>query len=264
MNLPAGWTAETVDADGVALQAYRVGDGPPVVLAHGFYENARARAPLADALADDHEVVLYDARAHGQSAAPESGYAIEDRVADVVAVVEAFDLENPVLYGHSMGGSTAAWTAATHPNLPRGVVLEDPAGMRPPPDVGPEERAEIAHDRVVEFAEQSVESIAAGIDAYGGETARRIAAANAELRPEIAEIAREGYPHLADAFPRIECPALVLRADCDVEERVRDLALAETLQNGRLVHVPDATHDVVRSQRDAALREIRAFLWRLD
>lgn len=63
-------------------------------------------------------------------------------------------------------------------------------------------------------------------------------------------------------FDDVACPALVLRRDLPTDERVRDHEIADALSNGRLVHVPDAGHAVVRDERDAALAEIETFLER--
>jgi pimeloyl-ACP methyl ester carboxylesterase len=221
MDLPEGWTTDTVRANGVDLRYYRTGSGPPVVLAHGFYENGRVWTPLAEALAGEYTVVAYDARGHGRSDAPETGYAMDDRTADLV--------------GHSMGGATVAWTAAAHPDLPRAVVMVEPAGMLGDPSMGPEERVEVVRERVDDWADRPVEDIAGEYDDWDPDDARRTAAANAECSPLIAEIAREGYPTAVEAFPDVTCPALVVNADPDPEERARERGAADELPDGRLV-----------------------------
>lgn len=264
MELLGDWSTATVHANGVDLQTYRTGDGPPLLMAHGYYDNGRCWSKLVPDLAADHEVVSYDARAHGLSGAPQSGYALEDRVADLVGLVEALDLADPILFGHSMGGSTVAATAALHPDLPRAVVLEDPAGMLGEPDVGPDERAESVRERVATWDERGIDDLAAEFAAdHDPELARRLAEARTELRPEIAEIARAGYPYVPDLFGDIGCPALVLRSDRDPAERANDFEEAETLRDGRLVHVPGAGHCVFRDRYDAAYAELRAFLRRV-
>ncbi len=225
MDRPDAWETGTVRGDGVELQYYRAGSGPPLVLAHGFYVNGRCWAPLLGDLAADFEVVAYDARGHGLSEAPESGYGIDERVADLVGVVRGLDLTDPVLLGHSMGAVTVAWAAATHPDLPRAVVLEDPVGMRDAAEPG-------------------------------------MAVANTECRPEIAEIAREGTPPLPEALAEISCPALVLKSDAEPETRAAELAVADAIERGRLVHVPDAGHYVVYDRHDAATAELRTFFRR--
>lgn len=262
MNLPEGWTTSTVRANGIDLRYYRTGSGSPLVMAHGFYDDGRCWESLAADLADDYDVVTYDARGHGRSDAPESGYAVEDRVADLVGLVDALDLADPILLGHSMGGSTAAWTAATHPDIPRAIVLEDPAGMYGDPDLSPDERARLVREKVSDWADRSVESLATEYADREPGLARRLAVASAECSPEIAEIAREGYPLLEEAFVDIECPTLVLKADADTATRVTDLAAADRLAEGRLVHVHGAGHCVFRDRYDAAYAELRAFLRR--
>jgi len=263
MELPDDWSTDTVHANGVDLQYYRTGDGPPLVMAHGFYENGRCWDPLASDLTDEYTVVTYDARGHGNSAAPETGYGIDDRVSDLVGLLDALALDDPILLGHSMGGSTVAWTAAKRSRLPKAIVLEDPAGMYGEPDIGPEERVEIVHDRLEEWSNASIDDLAAEHDDLDPELARRIARARTECSPQIAEIAREGYPDLPDAFGEIDCSTLVLKSDADPEKRVEDLEAAEALVDGRLVHVPGAGHTVFRDRYDAAVTELRTFLRRL-
>lgn len=264
MNLPDDWTTDTVRANGIRLRYYRTGDGPPLVMAHGFYGNGRCWGSLADDLAEEYDVIPYDARGHGQSDGPETGYAIEDRVADLAGLVEALNLDDPILLGHSMGAATVAWAAAEHPDLPRALVLEDPEGMLDAPDIGQDERARMVREQLDEVEGRSVEELVeTEYEGFDAEVARRHAIADRELSPNIAEIAREGYPKpLQEVFSDIECPTLVLRSDADTERRVRDLAAAESLANGRLVHVPDAGHRIFHDEYDAAHAELRAFLRR--
>lgn len=265
MNIPDGWVADTVQANGIDLQYYRTGDGPPLVMAHAFYANGRCWIPLAENLADDYDVITYDARGHGRSDAPEMGYDIENRIADLVGVVDELDLDDPILLGHSMGAATVAWTAAKHPNFPRALILEDPVGLYGTPEMGPDERAQAVRESIRDRENQSVEEvIAENFDDIDPDWARRFAVASAECSPNIAEIGREGYPSLlGDVFPEITCPTLILKADADTDHRVKDLQVADELPNGRLVHVHGASHYVFCDEYDAAYAELRAFLRRV-
>ena len=269
MDLPVEWTTGTVRANGIGLRYYRTGDSPPLLMAHGFYGNGRCWLPLAADLAAEYDVVTYDARGHGRSAAPETGYDIGNRVADLVSLVQALNLADPILLGHSMGAATVAWTAAEHPDLPRGLVLEAPVGVHADPHSSPEVDMEkaAAHVRaqLQERADQSVEeAIASEYEEFDSDWARRLAVASGECIPQVAEYALEGYPEpLREVFNGIECPTLVLRSDVNTERRVRDLVAADSLANGRLVHVPDAGHYVFHDEHDAAYAELRAFLRRL-
>jgi pimeloyl-ACP methyl ester carboxylesterase len=290
--VPDGWTHDVVDANGISVSYYRAGPAAEdatatVVVAHGFGEDARCQRRLVDALAaDDVDVVAYDARGHGHTDAPDSGYAPADRVADLLGVLDALALDAPVLYGHSMGGATVAQAAAEHPDRIGGVVMADPAGLPRPPELKLDEIADGVVEDVRADLEKSFEEL---LDAYEAEDDHP-ASTHDEIPPElyatfarsdqrasehVAEITRESYPALADVLPEVTVPALVLRRDhattpepvrdgSPTDERVRDLDVADSLPDGRLVHVPGAGHHVVLTAETAALAEVRAFLARLD
>lgn len=71
----------------------------------------------------------YDARWHGRSDAPEDECGASARAADLLGVLDALDLEDPILFGHSMGADTVTEATACRPDRPRAVVLEDPVWM---------------------------------------------------------------------------------------------------------------------------------------
>ncbi|EMA41545.1 alpha/beta fold hydrolase [Halococcus hamelinensis] len=264
MNLPERWTTETVSANGVGLQCYRTGSGPPILMAHGLYDNGRRWLPLGSDLADDFEVIAYDARGHGRSDAPETGYDIDTRVSDLVALVEELGLENPTLLGHSMGAATVAWAATTHPDLPRGLVLEDPARFRDLPDVNTDETRERAREHLRERQARPVEKrVAEYDDAHDTDHVRRLAESIDECHPNAVKVA-EDHPPVAEAFESITCPTLVFRRDLGIEERRADLDVATRLRDGRLVHVPDAGHYVFLDEYEAASAELRTFLRRVS
>lgn len=87
--------------------------------------NGACWAPLARMLKKDYDVIMPDARGHGNSSAPSQGYSYETLATDVLAFIEALKIDSPVLLGHSMGGMTAAVAAGRHSKL-RGLILVDP------------------------------------------------------------------------------------------------------------------------------------------
>ncbi|ELZ18504.1 alpha/beta hydrolase [Haloterrigena salina JCM 13891] len=265
MNLPDGWTTGTVSSNGVELRYYRTGTGPPIVLAHGFNDTGRRWVPLAEDLAADYEVIAYDARGHGRSDAPETGYRLADRIADLHGLVTALDLEDPVLVGHSMGGGTVAWTAARRPTLAKGVVVVEPDCFHRLPEADPDELFEQSRTVLERASDRTVEEIVeAEYSELNPTHARRLATGHLESDPAIAELARQGYPSpLVDVLPDVSCRSLVLRSDADIDQRVADLNAADSLRSGRLVHVSNAGHYVFRDAYDAAYTELRTFLRRV-
>lgn len=101
------------------------GGEPPALLLHGIGNYGRVWDFVAEAVDGRLRLVAPDARAHGDSAAPETGYAPEDFVADAIAVMDDRDLDRPVVVGHSMGGAHAMVLAALHPERVRALVLVD-------------------------------------------------------------------------------------------------------------------------------------------
>lgn len=106
------------------------GEGPPVVLCHGITATRRYIVHGSRALERaGHAVVVYDARAHGESdPAPDGqGYGYPELVGDLESVVAATVGEEPfVLGGHSMGAHTAVAYALRHPERLSGLVVVGP------------------------------------------------------------------------------------------------------------------------------------------
>jgi N-formylmaleamate deformylase len=88
-------------------------------------------APLARALEGEFDVVMPDARGHGRSTAPRSGYSYDELAADVVGLIDSLQLSRPILTGHSMGGMTAAVAAIRCGANLRSLVLVDPTFISP-------------------------------------------------------------------------------------------------------------------------------------
>lgn len=110
---------------GVEL-AFRVrGAGPAVVLLHGTSANHAVWEPVGELLADRATVIALDQRGHGRSDKPDHGYAGDDFVTDVVAVLDALGIERALVAGHSLGGRNAWLAAARQPERVSGAVVVD-------------------------------------------------------------------------------------------------------------------------------------------
>jgi pimeloyl-ACP methyl ester carboxylesterase len=102
---PSLGEAKIFDYNGVRINYYETGQGPPVILLHGFGASAYSWRFLAPALARDHRVLTIDLKGFGLSAKPEDGkYTVRDQAAMVAAFIRARDLHDLVVIGHSMGG----------------------------------------------------------------------------------------------------------------------------------------------------------------
>jgi len=104
-------------------------DKPDLILLHGMCDHALSLVHVARALKDTFHVVALDMRGHGRSDNP-GIYTIVQYVADVRALVQTCDLNNPVIIAHSMGGHIASrYTAAFQKEVASLILLD---GMGPP------------------------------------------------------------------------------------------------------------------------------------
>ncbi len=100
--------------------------GPPdALLLHGIGGAGRTWDFVASATAGRLRLLAPDARGHGDSARPGSGYAPSDFVADVGAILDAERLDRVVLVGHSMGGGHALAFTLAHPERVSRLVVID-------------------------------------------------------------------------------------------------------------------------------------------
>lgn len=103
------------------------GAGPPLVLLHGFTAQSSQWQlyGYVNALQRSHQLILIDARGHGRSAKPHarSAYRLQERLADIVAVLDALDIGRAHFCGYSMGGWLAFGMACHHPRRVASLIV---------------------------------------------------------------------------------------------------------------------------------------------
>lgn len=115
-----------VDVDGLTLNVELAGEGPPVVLLHGFTGAAAGWTPIVELLASEFTTIAVDIVGHGHSDAPPEvdRYAMARCVDDLVAAVRSLGHERAAWLGYSMGGRTALQLAVLRPDAVSALVLE--------------------------------------------------------------------------------------------------------------------------------------------
>ncbi len=114
----------------LALRGEEVGDGPPILLAHGLTATRRYIVHGSNALPRrGYRAISYDARGHGESDPPGgSNYGYPELADDLAAVLdERANEERAILAGHSMGAHTIAALALAQPERVAAMVLIGPA-----------------------------------------------------------------------------------------------------------------------------------------
>lgn len=99
------------------------GEGEALVFLHGFTLDRRMWRPQVEYFSNKYHVITPDARGHGLSDAPLTGYSRADRVQDLIGLVESLNIESFHLVGLSMGGSTAIGYALEHQERLKSLTL---------------------------------------------------------------------------------------------------------------------------------------------
>jgi pimeloyl-ACP methyl ester carboxylesterase len=237
-----------VVARGVRFHVERIGarGGPLAVFLHGLVMDNLSSwyFTLGNPVAAIADVMLYDLRGHGWSDRPQSGYSLDDMVADLRALLDATDPgRRVVLVGNSFGGLLALAFARAHPERVSALALVD------------------AHLGDAGFGEQ----MAATLGLEGPERDRKIAESfkdwlgrhSARKRNRLADTARRLVSEtslLADMratpafaardFTAIAAPILAIYGESS-ELRARGEACLAGAPRTRLVIVPGSTHSVL-------------------
>jgi pimeloyl-ACP methyl ester carboxylesterase len=262
-------------------------EGVPLLLLHGFGNEAHIWEDFAPAVAPFYRTLALDHRGHGDSAwDPERRYEHEAMVADVEAATAELGFERLVVIGHSLGGRIATLFAGRHPERMAGLVLIDIG-----PEVDPRGRMRIRQD-----VEANIAPVFASVAEYARVLSLAYPAARADA---LARMARHGLRQrddgrfelkmdpalrgglgapaatdeaearerettaaLWDALARIPCPTLVVRgAASDIlSPEVADRMVEEVLPNGRLAVVGRAGHSVMTDNPDGFREAVSDFV----
>lgn len=257
-------------ANGIKLHIYRTNtDKPPLLFAHGRSDNGLCFGPIAQQFADEYEIILYDARNHGQSENPESKTSLLDRVQDLAGLIDALGLSKPKLVGHSLGAVTVALLAGSYPHIPGCIVLEDP----PPFELmaADNEQALARHQGWVEFItdvkEKSVPELVGMVrqESPIWPEAELVPWAQSKLQYHLRPFGEDRIDVALgkQIVSQINCPTLLITADLDKGSIYPPQAaekLATELPNAKHVNIPGAGHNIRREQPEAYLTAVRHFL----
>ena len=260
----------TIDANGVpiALTEFPNPGAPPVLLLHGIGSRGSSWWPVIDPLAAQFHLYQIDLRGHGASAKPDRGYAVEDYVADLDAVLDALELDEPRLLGHSLGALVTIYWAGKNPARAAALVLEDPP-LRTPPDIlqafdgwqqfaamTPAQAAARYRQEFPEWSEEDCLRRAETITA----TAPGVFA---EMRAFASAALANGTTDRTQILDGMQSPALLLRGNPELGGVVGRGDAEQFLQpvpHARDVYFPHAGHSLHRDATDAFLEAVIPFL----
>ena len=124
-RVPKGFARRRTDVDGVTLSYTTGGQGPVVVLLHGYAQTSHMWTPLMPVLAPSHTVIAPDLRGAGGSARPAGGYEKKTLARDIHGLVRGLGHRQVALVGHDIGLMVAYAYAAQYADEVEKVVLMD-------------------------------------------------------------------------------------------------------------------------------------------
>ena len=137
-GLPMGFTDDIVDVNGTSLHYVRGGQGPLVVLIHGYPQDWYEWHKIMPRLANNFTTLAVDLRGIGRSRPTATGYDAANLAEDIFQLLRTLRLNAPYIIGHDIGGMVTYAYARLHPDSPRGVMILD-VGL---PGIEPWEEAE--------------------------------------------------------------------------------------------------------------------------
>lgn len=246
----------------VKIHYVTAGEGPLVVMLHGFPDFWFTWRKQMPAIAESHQVVAIDLRGFNKSDKPEGveNYALPKLVSDVEAVIKHFGKTNATVVGHDWGGMIAWSFAMQHPEMTERLVilnLPHPACLTRELANNPAQQEASAYARRFQQPDAASKLTAEGLTFWVKDSAVRQQYVEAMKRSSFegmlnyykANFPREPYKQQTD-YPKLKCPVLMIHG-------LKDTALLADGLNGTwkyleqpltLVTVPDADHFV---QQDA-------------
>jgi pimeloyl-ACP methyl ester carboxylesterase len=276
---PPGFRIEEIKSDGATIHVRIGGQGPAVVMLHGFADTGDMWAPLAAALAPERTVVVPDLRGMGLSSHPEVGYDKKTQGRDVARVLDTLTIQTSDVVAHDIGNMVAYAFAAQYPQRVARLVVMD----APLPGIGPWD--EITRSPLLwhfNFRGPDVERLVAGreriyLDRFWNELSATPKSIDEATRQHYAELyARPGAMRSAfnqfaaftqDAIDnqafvakgKLTMPVLAIGADKSFGSAMADI-LRFVATDVTSVVIPKSGHWLMEEQPAATVATIRAFL----
>ena len=261
--------------DGLCLHVETSGDGPPLVVLHGFTGSTKTWASIRSVAEKSHAVIAVDLPGHGNSSAPNNPgcYALTRFADDLVRILDYLSIHRTVVLGYSMGGRAALRFALAHPDRVAGLVLESSS---PGIDDAADREARITADNALADAIESD-----GIEAFINRWERlplwdtqqgMPAEARDRLRAQRLENRQEGLANslrgagvgvdepVYERLAGIETPTLLVAGALDEKYVEIARSMLQAMPNARLNIIGDAGHAAHFERPDAFASAVMAFL----
>ena len=271
MTTPAEMAVKSVQlSDGLQLPYVDRGDAAasPLLFVHGIADSWRAFERVLNHLPESVRAIAVTQRGHGDAGRPASGYRPRDFARDLLAFMDAVELEAAVIVGGSSGGLVARRVAIDHPERTLGLVLLGaPFSLRDKPGAAEiwqmvsELKDPIGEEWLREIAESLV------VRPMPKPFVETLVQENLKVPARVWKATFEGLleDDSSEEVGRIQAPTLILWGDRDSILPMSDQeAYVRAIPRARLVTYPGAGHAFYWEEPQRVATDLVAFLEDLD
>jgi pimeloyl-ACP methyl ester carboxylesterase len=241
------------------------GPGKTILCIHGLTANCRCWDVVAASLVSEYNVLAMELRGRGHSGKPETGYSIDNHCLDIKSIMEDLGLKKVILLGHSLGASITLAFGSRYPELVEKIVLFDGGGklseeqmgkvligIKPSLDrlgqVFPDFEAYLDLMKQAPFLKPWSRNLEVYFQ-HEVEVAEGGICSRVQLNHIQEEIVNMKAFDVSENYNKVQCPALILRADQGMMAE-DDLLLPEdvvtrmleTILLSQRVEIPNVNH----------------------
>lgn len=264
--------------DGTEIYYKDWGDGPAVTFSHGWPLNSDAwDGQMMFLVQNGFRAIAHDRRGHGRSSQASTGNDMNGYADDLAAVIEALDLYDATLVGHSTGGGEVARYIARHgtTRVAKAVLIAavppimlktaaNPEGL--PIEVFDSLRAGLISDRAQFYKDLAI--MFYGANRPGAKVSQGLLdqfwlwSMQAGLKNAYESIKAFSETDFTEDLKKFDVPTLVLHGEDDQIVPVRDSAMksARLIKGAKDIYYPGAPHGITATHQDQVNAELLAFL----
>lgn len=246
-----------LDRDGVQIHYEVHGDGPPLILTHGYSSTSAMWQGQIAALSRHHKLILWDMRGHGQSDYPQdpSAYSEALTIADIAALLDEVGAKRAIVGGLSLGGYMSLAFYRVYPERVRALLIIDTG-----PGFKKDEAREAWNKRALDTAERLERD---GLSVLQSASRERSTVQHRDAKG-LALAARgmltQRDARVIELLPAISVPSLIVVGADDTSFLAASDYMAARIPGARKVVIPHAGHAVNIDQPQAFIAAVEPFL----
>lgn len=241
---------------------------PVMVMLHDYADDNTCFTTFARLLENEYDIIMYDARGHGNTEAPQFGYTIHEMGEDLIELMRKLHVRKPILYGHGMGGAVSIYISYTWPEIPRAIILENPSGLHIL-------KRYIGDDLIAIQLEQKkimVRHFKMSTDELATKCREEIfpnwlypydcecwAKSKTKLNPGVI-YAYASWDELYRYMPGVSSPTLVILPDGTPTQKKKDMKRVSIIPGAELIHVEGTMKQIRRENPNLTKQIIQPFL----